>query len=68
MADPQDKATNYLHTDKEPVWWDWWSENPVEVVLVIFILVLFFALPRAGCGVTNTAPTPPPTALEHSQP
>ncbi len=67
MADNEQKPTTFLHTNKEPVWWDWWSENPIEIILVIFILVLFFALPRAGCGVTNVQPTSPGTPAVHTQ-
>jgi hypothetical protein len=52
MVDKQKRGPQHLETKKDPVWWDWWSENPIEVVLVLFILVLFFALPRQGCGVT----------------
>jgi hypothetical protein len=36
------------------MYWDWWGENPVEVVLVAFILIFFFTLPRTGCGVDKT--------------
>jgi hypothetical protein len=34
--------------------WDWWGENPVEIILVAFILILFFTLPRMGCGIDKT--------------
>ena len=32
--------------------WDWRKENAVEVILLVFVLTFFFALPRAGCGIT----------------
>lgn len=32
--------------------WDWRRENPVEVVILVFGLSLFFLLPRMGCGIT----------------
>lgn len=35
--------------------WDWRKENPVELVLLVFIIAVFFAFPRAGCGVTYKA-------------
>ncbi|MFU8804772.1 MAG: hypothetical protein ACNA8W_13235 [Bradymonadaceae bacterium] len=47
-----DQAPQHLQTRKSPVYWDWWRENPVEIILVIFIIVMFFALPRTGCGIT----------------
>ena len=53
MDEKSKRGPQHLETEKDPVWWDWWSENPVEVVLIVFILVLFFALPRQGCGVTD---------------
>lgn len=53
MSDFEKRGPDYLKVKKDPVWWDWWSENPVEVVLVVFILVLFFAMPRTGCGITD---------------
>lgn len=34
--------------------WDWWGENPAEIVLVVFLLVAFFffyALPSQGWGI-----------------
>ncbi|GEM_PF-4814561 len=34
--------------------WNWRREDPPEVVLVVFILVLFFTVPRDGCGVDKT--------------
>lgn len=56
MADSEKKAQSHLQSDKKPMFWDWWQENPVEIILVVFILVLFFAFPRQGCGITSDAP------------
>ncbi len=60
------KDIPYLHTPDDGPRWDWWREDPVELILLVFILVLFFAFPRAGCGVTavdaNQAPPPAATA------
>ena len=33
--------------------WDWRKENPIELVLLVFILAVFFTFPRQGCGVTS---------------
>lgn len=37
---------------KQALTWKWRSESPIEIILVVFILVAFFAFPRTGCGVT----------------
>lgn len=37
---------------KQAMTWKWRSESPIEIILVVFILVGFFAFPRTGCGVT----------------
>ena len=52
------KEIPYLSKSKS-VSWDWWSESPVELILMVFIIVFFFAFPRAGCGITPTADAPP---------
>jgi hypothetical protein len=49
-----DRTPQHIQTRKSPVYWDWWSESPVEIILVVFILVLFFLAPRAGCGISET--------------
>jgi hypothetical protein len=33
--------------------WDWRKENPVEVVIVVFAISIFFLMPRQGCGITQ---------------
>lgn len=44
--------------------WDWWSENPVELVIFVLFLSMFFAFPYKGMGITpkseeiSPAPTP----------
>ena len=35
------------------MYWDWWRENPVEIILVILIIVLFATVPWEGCGVSE---------------
>ena len=47
-----DKDKPFLNTPPGAKRWDWWSENPVELVLVAFILVVFFMMPREGCGIS----------------
>ncbi len=54
MVDDESDAPTHLGADNRPIYWDWGGENPVEVVLVAFILILFFTLPRTGCGIDNT--------------
>ncbi len=57
MSDKKDIP--FLSEPRDVVSWDWWSESPVELVLLTFIVVLFFAFPRAGCGITPTAEVAP---------
>lgn len=67
MVDEKQTPKSHLQADKDPVWWDWWSENPVEILLVLFILVLFFALPRDGCGIDAEEDARPPGAVMESE-
>ncbi len=56
----------YLSQKSAGFQWDWWKESPVEIILVVFILVLFL-IPRAGCGITpkgDLAAAPAPAAAE----
>lgn len=53
---------SYLSNSKKTVSWDWWSESPVELILVVFIVVFFFTFPRTGCGITPTADSPASSA------
>lgn len=46
------KHISYVYEAKNELSWDWWHESPVELVLVALIVVMFFAFPRAGCGIT----------------
>lgn len=48
-----EKTPQYLHRKKSSIYWDWWRENPTEIVLVIFIITLFALTPWAGCGVSE---------------
>ena len=50
----QEREKSYLKGDEGPIRWDWWGENPAEIVLVVFILAIFFfiySLPPQGWGV-----------------
>lgn len=45
--------------------WDWWGENPAEIVLVVFLLVAFFffyALPSHGWGIDPNPNVPAPVS------
>lgn len=35
------------------MYWDWWRENPTELVLLVLILAAFFLVPWQGFGVTE---------------
>jgi hypothetical protein len=54
VATRNTEQPDHLEDDDSPIYWDWWGENPVEVVLVAFILIFFFMFPRAGCGIDKT--------------
>lgn len=49
----QSETSSHLVDDRS-FFWDWSGEDPVEIIVVIFILVLFFTLPRGNCGVEKT--------------
>ena len=51
--DMDEKAPQHIKADRQHWYWDWWRENPVEIILVIFILVLFAAVPWQGCGISG---------------
>lgn len=48
-----DKEPQFIQRKKTPIFWDWWRENPAEIVLVIFIITFFALTPWTGCGVTE---------------
>jgi len=54
VSQPEDDKTDHLGHRPDSLYWDWSRENPVEIVLVTFILVLFFAVPRTGCGIDKS--------------
>lgn len=50
MSDEREKP--YLHASSAA--WDWWGENPAEIVLVVFLLTafaFFYSLPSQGWGI-----------------
>lgn len=56
----------YLSKKSTGLSWDWWKESPIEIILVVFILVLFL-VPRQGCGITpkdQTASVQPAANVE----
>lgn len=50
-----EEKPQHLHLITSSLRWDWRKENPVELVLLVFIFVVFLAMPRAGCGVSYKA-------------
>ncbi|MFB6264914.1 MAG: hypothetical protein ABEL76_15025 [Bradymonadaceae bacterium] len=57
MPSNDEPSPDNLARGDRAIEWDWHKEDPVEVVLVAFILILFFTLPRQGCrlGVQGDA-------------
>jgi len=53
VADFDDQTSDHLGRPAGEMYWDWSGESPVEIVLLIFVLVLFFTVPRTGCGIDN---------------
>lgn len=66
MTDDDKKAPQHLSSNRPAFFWNWGKENPPEIVLVAFILILFFALPRPGCGIEKTDGERIPTAFNQS--
>lgn len=50
------QSPQHLGEKDRRLYWDWWRENPVEIVLVLLILVLFVAVPWQGCGISEVEP------------
>lgn len=48
-----DESPLHLGQKKKRIYWDWWRENPVELVLVVLTIVLFAAVPWQGCGISE---------------
>ncbi len=60
-----EKEKPYLKGTEGSIRWDWWGENPVEIVLVVFIIVLFFffySLPDQGWGIDENPEAAQPEA------
>ena len=49
----QQRAPQYIEKERKTVYWDWWRENPVEIILVVFIIALFALAPWEGCGLSE---------------
>ena len=66
MSDEQEKP--YLHESGSQ--WDWWGENPAEIVLVVFLLAafaFFYSLPSQGWGIDpNPRVVEPVSASPHA--
>lgn len=54
MSDESPDEPEHLGRKQKTIYWDWTGENPVEIILVTFILVLLFTLPRTGCQIDKT--------------
>lgn len=63
MAEDQSQTKSGQETSRR-IYWDWWRENPVELVLVILIIVLFVMVPWEGCGITEQDPDEPVEAQD----
>ena len=68
VPDSDSKTPDHLGRGDQTFYWDWRGENPVEVVLVLFILVMFFMFPRSGCGIDKTHQTSQQPAQKAKQP
>jgi len=53
MSDEK-KKPQHLKMFSDGFHWDWRRENPVEIIIIVFGLCIFFLMPRAGCGVTSS--------------
>lgn len=53
MSETEESSSHLVRGQREIVW-DWEGEDPVEIILVCFVLVLFFTLPRGGCGIDKS--------------
>lgn len=68
VAQTDDDSPEHLGRSGQSLYWDWRGEDPVEIVLVLFILVLFFMLPRPSCGAdTNPASVPSSPPVDEAQ-
>ncbi len=53
-----EKSPQFLQRPKSHIVWDWWKENPVEIILLVFFLTLFAVAPWTGCGITEAEVEP----------
>ena len=50
----EQRPPQFLTPSREQgVFWDWWRENPAEIILVVFIIAVFFLVPWDGAGLTE---------------
>lgn len=64
----EERPPQHIQKDRQRWYWDWWRENPVEIVLVVFIIVLFFLVPWQGCGISEVDPEEDELEIEHVVP
>jgi len=48
-----ERAPQHISRKKTPVFWDWWHENPVELITVLMFLAFFALTPWSGFGVSE---------------
>ena len=49
----EEQSIQHLGEKENQRIWDWWKENPGEIIVVALILVLFVVVPWQGCGVSE---------------
>lgn len=58
METSEKRSPQHLRLLNPGLNWDWRRENPVEIIVLVFVLSFFFFLPRAGCGITAQGAAP----------
>lgn len=66
MPQPEDDKTDHLGHRPDSLYWDWSRDEGVEVVLLVLFLVMFFAVPRTGCGIEKSEGDYPSRAISSS--
>ena len=49
----EEQSPQHLGRKNKRLYWDWWRENPVELVLVVLIIMAFALVPWEGCGISE---------------
>jgi hypothetical protein len=64
METSEKRSPQHLKLINTGLNWDWRRESPVEIILLVFVLLFFFFLPREGCGVTTLGTGEAPAQVE----